>query len=163
MKKAKKPLKTKEKTPDYSIYDNYVTKSGSFWEARDAYSEGYVTEKRIMVVANKLLDWSASPNALAMEEFWGDHQIPYFTFIKWTKRYPALDDAYQQAKMRLAARRERRASEEGLNQGIFMVTQSGYSPFFREQMEWREGIKKTDDKQLNKITVELEQIPALKE
>jgi hypothetical protein len=116
--------------------------------------------KYIRAVAEDIVRWAQTPEALTLEAFYVQLQVSDNTVENWGKKYKFLADAVQRAKMIIGIRREK-----GLITGKYSryvaSTLHHYLKRCKESAEWHAELKKRDFKreERGKITWVIETIP----
>jgi len=116
--------------------------------------------KYIRAVAEDIVRWAKTPDALTLESFYAQLQVNDNTVENWCKKYKFLADAVQQAKMIIGVRRE-----EGLIRGKYSryvaSTLHHYLKRCKESAEWHAELKRRDFKreEREKITWVIETVP----
>ena len=124
----------------------------------------YTTNRAWDLIASDLKQWALLPDSFILEEFYTNQDIPEQTFIDNCKKNKVLEEAHIFALIRLGINREKLAIKRGEN---INTTNSFVLPHylkrFKEQIEWRNDLKKIISDAINsgiKI-IEIEKYPNL--
>jgi hypothetical protein len=90
-----------------------------------------VPDTKLQKVAEELLIWAASDDALKISQFYHQKKIDWETFDRWSKRYEPLAKARATAMRMIGDRREVQAMKFKLNANIVMNTMGIYDPEYK--------------------------------
>ena len=113
--------------PDHSTYEAFLTKNGTYRQMRDLYRQERINQGLINDIIDEMDVWVNKPDAFTLEDFLGTKCISWMTFHNWLKKFPDLNDAWQNIKLRLAAKREKGLILGDYHPGAIMYSQRHYS------------------------------------
>ena len=110
-----------------------------------------ITEAFTHRFAAELIEWSRQDDVLILKEFYLDRGIPRNTFYDWVNKYEVIKHAYNTAKERIGARREKGGMMRKFESSIISNSMPIYDADWKELLEWK--AKMRNDTQDNTVKV----------
>lgn len=151
MEKKSHPITAPAEKVKKVTYQEYLS---TFNWKRTPYSENMLRK-----VAEDYLNWARSADdALVLDEFPQSRGFILKTWYEWLRKYDFLQEAHQEAKRTVGARREKLAFLNKANTNIFIASSPHYDygskdMNWRELLELRESMKVTPENQKSQVTV----------
>jgi len=117
------------------------------------------TEQEMERLAQELLDWSDTKEALKMSQFHSFKAIDHTTYDKWCDKYPVFGKAHEVAFVRVANNREIGALTGELNSGVVLATMGMYDKSYRSYWKWKKQVCSKDQTKQQDIKVVIEAVP----
>lgn len=118
--------------------------------AREYIQNNPTTQNMIDYIADKLIEYARSDDALFLLDFLRQMNIPKRTFFNWIKEYPALKEAYEVARQYMGVNRMVGAIRKRFDKGAILHSQWRFGEEWLRDAEFH---RKNDDKQQGDITV----------
>ena len=154
---------------DATLAEDKTPKTESWiaqYKFMQSWNEHDVSEACIEKITEDLLIWTRDENNLLLEEFLDSKGIRWEQINAWCKKFPMLNNAYKSAKIALAKRRERGLIEFKYSAAGIVPTMTHYSPIWREERIFLEGLRKQNPEEGGTVIVETkaeEQTPQVTE
>jgi len=118
-----------------------------------------VTEAFIDHVCKKLREYSRSEDALFIECFIRNMNIPHQTFYNWIKTWPQLAEAVKEAKINIAYGRAEGSAKRRFDKGTIAQSQYRFGQEWRDDDAYQAALKAKQEDQQGNITVILPDNP----
>ncbi len=87
----------------------------------------------LVAMAEKLLAWSAKEDSFNLCAFCGDYDVAPSMVLRWVKDNAQFSEAYEKAKARLGARREKGLATGAVHVKAYDLNAKTYDRFLKEE------------------------------
>lgn len=136
--KGKKVKPKKENLSKY-VYDDYL--------CIRSFKRKPVGDRFIEILATDLVEWATQDeDALKLTQFIISRGIAIQDFYRWLHKHQILKEAHATAMLALGNRREIGALTKKYDASMVKSIMPVYDPEWRKEEEWRQSLKKDEDK-----------------
>jgi len=112
----------------------------------DSWREYPVSEKFILKVRAKLLEWVVKENSEYIEDFVDELNIPYRSYLNWVNKYPELKETHKRVMNKLGRRKDLAVRKDGDNAQQTAATLGHFWDVWREEQLIKSILAEDDNK-----------------